>query len=236
MWENPHTCNRTLCYQEIASTGPFRRTCLLALNLLECRPPTRQPHLLDRIETARRFRLRTRSGDAIPRFRHARRPMKYYHNFCIVFLAASFFGCHREQADHVKEIVRQDDSQKPEIDRLLKDLGVTWDLLHSDTSDSVSRLIDLGETSVDRCLEIYASDCDELRMDQAATVIVMYTARRFGFKSGFGFPDDGSETKWKQYLESHGSLDHHSTLSQRRAVEKGWMNWRVDLPKDTSSK
>ena len=66
---------------------------------------------------------------------------------------------------------------------------------------------------------------------QAKTVIVMYTARRFGFKSGFGFPD-GSEAKWKQYLDSQGTLDHNDTLIQRRAVAKRWLNWRASLPEN----
>lgn len=158
-----------------------------------------------------------------------------YSNLRNCFLVVSILGCQQKDADRGKNVYIEGVIQNPEMDLLLKDLGTIHGVSHTEYSPSVMRLIDLGEASVDRCLEIFASDSNEERILQAETVIEMYTARRFGFKFGFGFPD-GSEARWKQYLNSTGLLDHQDTLIQRRAVVKGWSNWRAGLPKDDASK
>lgn len=154
---------------------------------------------------------------------------KHFHVRIFGYAVLFFLGCERSSHGTSQSVVIAPSPKPSEQSLLLSELGTTFETLHGDRSPTIDRLIEIGESSVDECLKIFAQENGMWRLLHAQRVIEGYTMRRFGYQSGQGFTTFPREA-WETYCNSLGHLNYSDPIETRLAAVSGWADWRTKLP------
>jgi len=127
------------------------------------------------------------------------------------------FGCSRSPQHEEKP------QMESETQSLIRTINDDADILHSDYTPSVNRLIEIGMPSVDPVLELMLSDDEETRV-HAQRVLTDITARQHGFTPGRGW-SVRQQHEWRDFWIQLGALNWNDPIEKRRESVRLWREW-----------
>jgi hypothetical protein len=111
-----------------------------------------------------------------------------------------------------------------EIDELARMINADPDVLHSDYTPAVNRLIAIGEPALPTALDLMLSE-DEMTRLRAQRVIEGVTMRMHGFQFGQGWTSQQGSADWESLWNSLGDMDYQAPLEYRHRALKLWKDW-----------
>ena len=144
--------------------------------------------------------------------------MKHLLVAVIALAAAGSVGC------------RRDDTK--EIARLVSVIDVNPDPLHGDYTPAVFALIEHGRPAVAAILPLL-NDPDVFRRLRAKAVLDGVTAKEYGFRLGYGFPNRESEEKRRSLYRAMGDYSADAPEAARLRSIALWREWLEKRPNQT---
>lgn len=120
-----------------------------------------------------------------------------------------------------------------EIIKLVKSINDNPDLLHSDLTPAVFKLIDKGLPSVPYMLKLMKSDSQETRL-RASRVLSGVTMAQHGFAIGQGWTQADGEKNWRKLWEKLGSLSYDDPPEKRLKSIILWEKWLAEMPSEAA--
>jgi hypothetical protein len=121
------------------------------------------------------------------------------------------------------------DSASSEMDRLVATINEDPNVLHSEFTPSVDRLIDLGEGAIPPMLDMMVKGGAVSRR-HAQTVLAGVTMRMYGFVAGQeGWPNE-QEHRWYELWLRLGNLNYNDSLQRRKEAVALWRAWLSGRP------
>ena len=109
---------------------------------------------------------------------------------------------------------------------LVKTINDSPSTAHSDSTPSVTKLIELGDDAIMPTLPLLLSSDQFTRM-RAQRVLEGVTIKRYGFRFGLGWSNTQGEEKWREFWRSLGSLDWQAPEDKRARSIELWVDWLV---------
>lgn len=118
-------------------------------------------------------------------------------------------------------------SQEEQIEELVSTIDCNADMLHSDHTPSVHKLIDIGEPVIPRMLDLMLLDGqgDRWTRQHAQTVLSYIISKKHGFESGRGWSGPEGADHARALWKSLGDLDYKAPLEERQRAVKLWREW-----------
>ena len=111
-----------------------------------------------------------------------------------------------------------------EIAGLLRRFDDQPDPLHNDVTPSVLRLMELGLAGAEAVLDLLNSP-ELIRRRRAQRVLEGVVARRFGWNSSQGYPDEASREKALALLKQNGDYSADAAAAHRHGAIRKWEQW-----------
>ena len=130
-----------------------------------------------------------------------------------------------QELDNANESEESTAALKERIDSLIDRIDVDADILHSDYTQSVFELSELGIPAMEAVLPLLNSDNSDTRL-HAQRVLEGVVSRMYGYIPGLGSSHnpEGEETA-RNIIESMGYDWQDATLEHREEAIANWKNW-----------
>src|SRR6516225_6714000 len=113
---------------------------------------------------------------------------------------------------------------KQEIARLIETFNEDPDPLHYDVTPSVLRLMELDLPGAAAVLDLLNSP-ELIVRRRAQRVLERIEARRFGWNSSQGYPDETSREKALALMKENGDYSADATVERRKEAVVLWGKW-----------
>jgi hypothetical protein len=113
---------------------------------------------------------------------------------------------------------------KQEIARLIETFNEDPDPLHYDVTPSVLRLMELDLPGAAAVLDLLNSP-ELIVRRRAQRVLERIVARRFGWNSSQGYPDETSREKALALMKENGDYSADATVERRKEAVVLWGKW-----------
>jgi hypothetical protein len=141
----------------------------------------------------------------------------YPHLAVLSVLVTMLLGC-------TPSAVAKEPQMKDEIAKLIAKIDDDPDILHTDYTPAVHKLIKIGKPAIDPVLDLMLAS-DKLTRLRAQRVLEGITMKTFGFVVGQGWTKDKGEMMFKEFWTKLGDLNWEADAEMRKNAVKKWREW-----------